>query len=220
MNEFQALALKTLAYADVFDYPLTAPEIWKFLITEKRIDPERFLREILEMRGEKKQVVTDGPFFCLPGRKKIIALRKKRQRWSQKKLKIARRVAKWLKLIPWIKMIAVTGNLAMENSDRGDDIDLLVVMTKNRLWLTRFFTVLLVELVSHRRRPGDKEAKDKICLNMFLDETHLAVPKKERDLFSAHEVCQLKVIWEKDNLYQKFLKKNQWIKEFLPNWRP
>lgn len=214
------MTLRTLAYADIFDYPLTAPEIWKFLITEQRVDPEKFLREILEMRKEKKQVGIDDQFFCLSGRKKIIALRKKRERWSQKKLTIARRVAQWLKLIPWIKMVAVTGNLAMENSGEDDDIDFLVATAKNRLWLTRLLTVLLVELASHRRRPGDKEAKDKICLNMFLDETHLAVPKKERDLFSAHEVCQLKILWQRGNLYQNFLKRNQWTKDFLANWKP
>ena len=55
---------------------------------------------------------------------------------------------------------------------------------------------------------------------MFLDERHLQIPKKEQDLFSAHEVCQLKVIWEKDGIYQKFLKENQWVRQFLPNWKP
>jgi hypothetical protein len=108
----------------------------------------------------------------------------------------------------------------MKNSDKDDDIDLLIVTKKNRLWLTRLLAVLLVELVARRRRPGEKDAKDKICLNMFLDETHLGVPPKERDLFSAHEVCQLKVLWERDNLYQGFLRNNQWTKEFLPNWKP
>lgn len=220
MNKLQAMALRTLAYADVFDYPLTAPEICKFLITQQRVDPDKFSREILEMRGKKKQIGKESLFFCLPGREKIMALRKKRGQWSQKKLTIASRVARWLKLIPWIKMVAVTGNLAMENSEKDDDIDLLVVTAENRLWLTRLLTVLLVELVSHRRRPADKEAKDKICLNMFLDETHLAVPQKERDLFAAHEVCQLKVLWQKDNLYQDFLKRNQWTKDFLANWKP
>jgi hypothetical protein len=86
--------------------------------------------------------------------------------------------------------------------------------------LTRLFSVFLVELTGKRRRPGDQKVKDKICLNMLLDESHLAIPEKERDLFSAHEVCQMKPLWEKERTYQKFLKANQWSQEFLPNWKP
>ncbi|MFQ6002788.1 MAG: hypothetical protein ACE5KJ_03495 [Candidatus Zixiibacteriota bacterium] len=148
-----------------------------------------------------------------------MAIRKKRERWSQKKMEIARRVANWLRFIPTIKMVAVTGALAMNNSQKEDDIDLLIVTTKNRLWLTRLLTVFLAELVARRRRPGDSEVRDKICLNMFLDENHLAVPKKEQDLFSAHEVCQLKLLWEKDETYQRFLRSNQWVERYLPNWK-
>ena len=46
------------------------------------------------------------------------------------------------------------------------------------------------------------------------------IPEKEQDLFSAHEVCQMKLVWEKERTYQKFLKANQWSQEFLPNWKP
>jgi len=108
----------------------------------------------------------------------------------------------------------------MGNSDLNDDIDLLMVSRKNRLWLTRLLTVLLVELIAKRRHPGDKDVKDKICLNMFLDEEHLRVPQKEQDLFSAHEVCQMKVLWEKEGIYKKFIRENKWVKKFLPNWKP
>ncbi len=218
MNQSRQAILQTLAYADVFDYPLTQAEIGRFLISKRKISQERVLKEVAVMKREK-QIVTSRGLFCLPGREKIVALRKKRGEWSQKKLRLARQAVKWLRLIPFIRMVAVTGNLAMLNSDENDDIDLLIVTAKNRLWLTRLLAVLLVELVSSRRRPGEEKARDKLCLNMFLDEDHLSLPQKERDLFSAHEVCQLKVLWERENLYQDFLKKNQWIKTFLPNWK-
>ncbi len=158
----------------------------------------------------------DG-FYSLDGREKIIKLRKKRQQWSQKKIKIAERIAKSLKLIPWVKMVGVTGGLAILNSDKNDDIDLLIVSTKKRIWLTRFLVTLLVSLVGKRRQPEETQVEDKICLNMFLDEEHLGMPKKEQDLFSAHEICQMKLLWDKDETYAKFLHKNQWAKKYLPN---
>lgn len=214
MNPVYKAILRTLAYADIFDYPLTEQEISQFLISEL---PQKIL-------GLPQGVTQRSGLYFLKGREKIVAIRKKREKWSQDKLKIAERVAKWLKLIPTIKMVAVTGALAMNNADRDDDIDLLIVAAKNRLWLTRLLTVFLVELVARRRRPGDPPAggrvRDKICLNMFLDENHLAMLQNERDLYAAHEVCQLKPLWSRNNGYQRFLAANLWSQKFLANWKP
>jgi len=214
--ELKKAVLSTLAYADIFDYPLKKEEIWRFLLSDIRyqiLDVSKGLKELPEVSQKNN-------FYFLKEREHLVLLRKKRERWSRKKLKIAKQVARCLKLIPTIKMVAVTGALAMENSNENDDIDLLIITSKSRLWLTRFLTVILLELVANRRHPADKEVKDKICLNMFLDEGHLEVPKKEQDLFSSHEVCQLKVLWDKNGIYQKFLKANLWSKKYLANWKP
>ena len=223
MTKLQKAILKTLAYADVFEYPLTLTEIHRFLISEtknvRRNTQEEIRKELNKNPYLVSHISYHDDFYFLKGREKIVVLREKREKWSQSKLKIAQKVTQWLKLIPFIKMVAVTGNLAMKNADENADIDLLVVASKNRLWLARLLTVLIVELVANRRHPQDKEVKDKICLNMFLDENHLQIPPNEQDLYSTHEVCQLKPLWQKDNFYQKFLEVNQWIKKFLPNWK-
>lgn len=220
MNELQKAVLKTLAYADIFAYPLTLKEIQLFLIASpentfslKEIEKEVNKPEIHSFIDSQKN------YFFLKNREEIVSFRQK-SLYSYKKLDLAEKTADWLKLIPFIKMVGITGNLAMENAGKNDDIDLLIVAGGQRLWLTRLLTIFLTELITKRRRPGDKEVKDKICLNMFLDEEHLALPKNEQNLFTAHEVCQLKILWQKDNIYQKFLKENQWCKNFLPNWKP
>jgi len=215
MKPLAKAVLCTLAYADIFDYPLKDEEIWRFLISTKKESPASVKRVLLEL----PQVSQKENYYFLKAKKDLAALRRKRARLSKKKLKIASKIAGWLKLVPFIKLVALTGALAMENSQKDDDIDFLIVTSKNRLWLTRLLIVLLIELVDSRRRPGDKKFKDKVCLNMFLTENHLALPKKERDLFSAHEVCQMRILWEKDDTYQKFLKANQWVKRYLPNWK-
>ncbi len=207
---------RTLVYADIFDYPLTAKEVWKYLISEEKVD---FWAIQTELRRKNELIAHKGIYFFLKNRQKVVKIRKNRQKCSQKKLKIARRVAKWLKIIPWIKLVGVTGALAMENADKNDDIDLLIIAVKNRLWLTRLLTVFLVEFIAHRRRPGDTNVCNKICLNMFLDEAHLKVPKKEQNLFTAHEIIQLKPIWDKNDAYKKFIMANLWVKKFLANWK-
>lgn len=209
--------LQTLAYADIFDYPLTAEELHKFLITSKPLNFSVFKKNLQGIIRRGGLIKTNGKYFFLKGREKIILLRQKRKFWSQKKIKIAKKVGYWLKFIPWIKMVGITGALAMENADKDDDIDMLIVTARNRLWLTRIIVVFLVGLLGRRRRPGETNVRDKICLNMFLDENHLGLPKKEQDLFSAHEVVQFKLLWERNNCYQKFLKANLWVKNYLAN---
>lgn len=220
MNDLQKAILKTLAYADVFDYPLTLGEIQLFLITSS--EKTSFLKEIKnEINKPELHSLIDSQknYFFLKNHEEIISLRQKRSFYSSQKLDLVKKTVGWLKLIPFIKMVGITGNLAMKNADENDDIDLLIITGRKRLWLTRLLTIFLIELVSKRRHPGDKEVKDKICLNMFLDEEHLTLPKNEQSLFTAHEVCQLKILWQRKNIYQKFLKENQWCKKFLPNWK-
>lgn len=38
------------------------------------------------------------------------------------------------------------------------------------------------------------------------------------DIYQAHEVLGMKVIWQRDNVYQKYLEENAWAMKFLPNW--
>jgi len=209
--------LRTLVYGDIFDYPLTLEELYQFLIDDKSVSFSLFKKIFRQARIKEKLIKVKGKYFFLKGREKIVDIRQKRKLWSEEKIEIVQRIARWLKLIPWIKMVGVTGALAMENADKNDDIDLLIITSKNRLWLTRLLAVFLLEIMAVRRRPGDIKVKDKICLNMFLDEKSLTLPKNERDLFSAHEVVQLKPLLEKGNCYQKFLKANLWVRKYLAN---
>lgn len=215
MKNLEESVLKTLAYADVFNYPLKKDEVWRFLISRTSQSEPKVLR----MLSACPKISQKGDFYFLKGRKKNVNLRKKKEGWSQKKIKIAKKTARWFKIIPWVKMVGVSGALAMSNAHKDDDIDFLIIAQKNRLWLTRLLVVLATEALGKRRRPNDKQFKDKICLNMFLAEDELAISQKERDLFSAHEVVQLKPIWERNNSYQKFIRKNQWVKKYLANWK-
>lgn len=185
---------KTLAYADIFDYPLTAEEIKLWLI-----------------KGDSFAPAKKG-YYYLPGRKKIIALRQNRARASRIKLKKLKSIISVIKLIPFIKLVCVTGALAMNNADQDDDIDLMIVTVKNRLWLTRLIIAIL--LFPHLRR-GQK-INNRLCFNLWLDETALAI--KRHNLYIAHEICQAKPIFERDNFYQKFIAANLWYKNYLPNW--
>jgi hypothetical protein len=202
--------LKTLHYFDIFDFPLMADEIEKFLPEPVSIPLEEPLSL---MSADDKRISADNGFYCLPGREGIVEIRRRRGGWSEPKLKKAKRIASILKFIPWIKLIAVTGALAMANSDEDDDIDLMMITSSGRLWLTRGLVVSFLLLTGQYRRP--EKVKDMVCPNLMISEEALEFP--DHDLFTAHEIVQMRPIFERDGMYQKFLQANRWVFELLPN---
>lgn len=206
--------LKTLVYADLFDYPLKAWEIHKWLIGKKAT--LRQLEKALA-RLNKKIKIQKGYYF-LPRRDALVSKRKKREKYSAQYLQRAMWIGQLFKLIPWIKLVGVSGNVAMDNASKVDDIDLMIVTRKKRLWISRIIMLGLLEIVGKRRKRGDsgKKASGKICINLLLEENQLA--QRNKDIYVAHEVLQMRVLWQKDGIYQKYLEDNQWAFQYLPNW--
>lgn len=214
-EEIASAIIRTITYSDIFDYPLTFREVLKFLISDTEVAGE-VVRGNLEILVDDGRIYTDGVFYFLKRRRDIVETRKKRNKWSEKKLTIAKEVANKLRALPWVKTIAITGSLAMENCDNDDDIDLMVITMANRLWFTRLILYTMAPILGiKRRRPKEKEIKDKVCFNLFLEENSLQI--QPENLFLAHEICQTIPIFNRDNTYEKFLWENRWVKKFLPN---
>lgn len=213
--------IQTLVYADIFDYPLTKEEIWRFLITDgslPKVNKEIFFKALETLIPRKDaQVVRYKEWFYLKGRAEIITVRVRRRRESQRKMTIARSVARFVSLVPAVQLIGVSGALAVENAKVTDDIDLFIISKKGTLWLTRLLILGILQILGKRRRWGEKQVENKVCVNMIMDESSLSLPKKRHDLYTAHEIAQLKVLFERDTIYQRFLKANSWGRKFLPN---
>lgn len=204
--------IKTLCYSDVFDYPLTLSEIQKYLLWT-RLDRKKILKQIEEISIIGEQ----NGYYYLLGRRENVAKRIDRENISTTKFKKAESMARLLSKIPFIKLIGVSGSLSMKNSSYRDDIDLFFITRKNTLWFVRFFVLFLLIISGQKRKKGKGKARDKICPNMFLSENNLSVDIQKQNLYMAHEVAQLKVLYNKDNTYEKFIHKNKWIKSYLPN---
>lgn len=202
--------LKTLVYADIFDYPLIKEEIWRFFICEKPVSQkelEKFLVSFDSSHG----------FYYLKKREHIISKRKIKEKESQKKLQIAKRIASLLGFIPSVLLIGVSGNLSMKNAEKKDDIDIFVITKSGTLWGTRLLLVLFLKILGKHRGKQDRHVENKICINMLIDETAMAIPSYRRNLYTAHEVVQMKPIFERHNMYNKFIAANAWVRKFLPN---
>ncbi len=63
----------------------------------------------------------------------------------------------------------------------------------------------------------DKSVSNKVCLNLFFDESNLSVPKFKRSEYTAHEVLQVKSLEQRDDTYSRFIDANRWVFDIFPN---
>ncbi|MBI2315203.1 hypothetical protein HYU93_04080 [Candidatus Daviesbacteria bacterium] len=208
--------LKTLIYADIFDYPLTVFEIHKWLIGKKAT--LRQVEKTLYKLSRESRVKSQGEYYYLPRRSKLVS---KRLRCGQQSLiyfRKAKMLSQILKLIPWVKLVGISGGLALNSASKKDDIDLFIIISKNRLWVSRLFIIGLFSLIGQRRKKGDQGRKiaGKFCINILLEEDKLE--QQNKDIFIAHELLQMKPLWFRGGIYSKYLLDNEWVFKSLPNW--
>ncbi len=208
--------LATLAYFDVFDYPLTAEEIQRGLI---RLD----LRTVFldEFDSALSRLTDDGlvfnahGFYFLFGRQFLVPLRRERARQAQRLIRRAQSVARLFALWPFVRAVFVSGSLAFENTSELSDIDVLIIVRDGRLWLTRFVLHGILFVAGVRRHRGHGIiAPGKICLNHFVSDRDLIIPMKS--LYNAQTYQHLKLLFSDDaDVVRKFYKSNKWLANFL-----
>lgn len=213
--------LATVAYYDGFSYPLTAFEIWKNLIrTDYSSDYEKGndlgLADIVNALGSddfSKYLENSNGFYFLKGKQEIVERRIKNQKVSADKLKRLRSVSYWLKCVPFVRMVGITGGLAMKNAHGKSDWDLLIVIEAGHIWTGRTLVTLFAHLIGKRRY--GKKIVNRLCLNYFVTDSSLEVMTK--DLFSANEYMFLIPLFGWD-VYHRFQIKNQWIRDMKPSY--
>lgn len=208
--------LRTLAYSDIFNFPLTKEEIWKYLISSRKVSYSIFEKSLKDMIG--KNISEKDNYFCFKKREKIIISRKKNIREVEKKNKIARRVASHLSIIPTIKFIGISGGLAMEDVKKDDDIDFFIITEKNKLYITRLLILVILELLKVRRKRVEGKPANKVCVNFLQDESKMSFALDRRDLYTAHEIVQLKPLFQRDYVFSKFIEENKWVKKHFVNF--
>lgn len=209
----------TLAYSDIFNFPLTKEEIWIRLVSDRKIKREEFEKGLISL-VETSVIELSENYYCLSGSKQNIKKRNKNSLEAEKKLSIAKKVAYYLSFIPSIKFIGISGGLATGNVDVNDDIDFFIITKKNSLFVTRFFALVMLEILRLRRTRNDKNSGNKICLNLLIDEDNLSWPEKMRDLYTAYEIIQIKPLFEKDNIFKRFFTANSWTRKYFKNNNP
>jgi hypothetical protein len=193
--------LNTALYADIFDYPLTLPEIHRYLVgssasleaVSESLAGDRFLRKV-------------GRYYTLQGRECIVETRERREQIAAHLWPEAIRYGRMIASLPFVRMVAVTGSLAMNNVDVDADIDYLIVTTPGRLWLARLLSLVVTRLAAFRGIS--------LCPNFLLTQEVLEI--SEHSLYSAHEFVQM-IPLSGMELFQRMRSLNLWVQDFLPN---
>lgn len=199
--EITRAILDTVVYADVFDYPLTLPEIHRYLtgVNTARQD----ITELLVSGFLLQQV---GEYYTLPGREAIVSMRKHREREAARLWRAARFYGGVITRLPFVRMVAVTGSLAMNNVEANADIDYLIVTVPGRLWSCRLLVLVVARIAALHGFS--------LCPNFLLTQNALDI--SGHSLYAAHEFTQM-VPLSGTEIYEQMRTLNPWVKDFLPN---
>lgn len=214
MENSEKAIIRTLLYSDIFDYPLSEEEVWKYLISNKNIDKTIFDDKIKKINSV---VFRKNGFLHIEKKADAVSGRINKFKESQKKFNLAHKTIKKLFIIPTVIFIGISGNLSMMNADKKDDIDLFVITKKDTVWITRLLLIFYLKILGRHRKRTDRDVADKFCLNMIVDEEKLSLTKNLRSLYTAHEIAQLKPVMQRENIYEKFINCNKWIQSYMPN---
>ena len=193
--------LRTAAYADVFDYPLTTLEMHHYLMNFRAS-----FEAVEQVLLEGKLLRFSAGYYTLPGREALAGVRQRRELtadplWSQ-----AVYYGGVIANLPFVRMVAVTGSLAMNNVESDPDIDYLIVTAPRWLWLTRALVLTVARRAAMRRV--------RICPNYLVTEEALVFP--DQTLYTAHELKQMIPLFGMD-VYARICSLNHWADRFLPN---
>jgi len=198
--------IKTLAYYDVFNYPLTLEEIYFCLDTNSV--PKEKLQSKINSLSNKNIIYKKNDYFLLNPDYNSISKRVEGNKRAEKKMKIANRFSKMISFFPFIRAVFLSGSISKGFMDKEADIDYFIITKKNRLWLARFLLVLFKKIFL-------LNSYKFFCINYFISEDNLEI--EEKNIYTATELVTLIPTYG-SNLYNDFYSANSWLKTYYPNY--
>lgn len=219
----------TIAYYDYFNYPLTASEIYYYLINLETKDQKPKTKntnqnqktrpafcEIIKTLGEsqnlEKLIGQKNGFYFLRNREEIIASRIRRKKLTDQKFKKSKRILKFLSYLPFTRLVMISGSMSIGNPREESDIDLLIVVKAGRIWTARAI-ITFFALIFGKYRHTEK-TENRLCLNHYITDKSLAIDFG--NLYKAQEYLNLIPIAGDLNIYDEFFAANQsWMENYV-----
>lgn len=215
MTKGEQLVLQTLAYSSCFRFALTVDEVWQRLPFDKQyLASQKKINDVLKKLLNQGKIKSRQNFYFLD--EDDWRNRVQRQKYVQGKQRELAQLLPLLRRIPTLKAVILTGSTAVDNAKQADDLDFMVICQAGTLWLTRLLVTLLTKFKHKRPLKKDNNAW---CFNIYLDERDLTIPRDRRSLYEAYEILQMRYVLDTDQLEQRFLAANSWLKQYLSYYR-
>ncbi len=205
MSEIKKNILATLAYFDLFNYPLTTDEILLYLPV--KCDPGTFENALMCLVIDRLVYHFDK-FYTLKNDYFLIERRVKGNAKAAEMISIAKKVSDLLIRFPYVRGIAISGSLSKNFADENSDIDLFIITAKNKLWLARTMMHCFKKLTFLVKR------EHYFCMNYYIDERDLQI--HEKNIYTAIEIATL-IPLHGDTVFEQFYNANAWSRDYLPN---
>lgn len=129
-------------------------------------------------------------------------------------LEKTKKYIRFIKWIPWLKMVAVGNSISMNAGTPESDIDLFIVTTPDTMWINRIVITFIFSLL--RVRKTDKKHAWMFCLSFFATTEWMNFKnwKIQDDIYLYFWIVYLKPILSYDDTYEHFLQINSTWADF------
>jgi hypothetical protein len=205
LSDLKKNILATLAYFDLFNYPLTLDEV--FLYLPAKCDTGDF-EYALKCLVIDRLIYHFDKFYTLKNDYFLISRRVKGNIKAAELIVTAKKVSNLLIRFPYVRGIAISGSLSKNFADDESDIDLFIITAKNKLWIARTLMHCFKKLTYLVNR------QDYFCMNYYVDEQELQI--HEKNIYTAIEIATLIPV-HGDTVFEQFYIANSWSRNYLPN---
>ncbi len=153
LSSLEKSILKSIVYFDILSYPLKEKELlWNLANTFDVTSRDYFLSvslgEVIKKSQYLQEVIRNNHgFYFLKGREELIEERKEKERISEQNWKKLKKITPIINWTPFLKGVFVSGSLAINNSNKSSDIDLMIIAEKGRIFTVRFFLTLVLSII-------------------------------------------------------------------------
>jgi len=210
-SSIQRDVLRTILYFDIFRYPLSPGEIYRYLPSNST-SPEDVHRACVTppLSGFLRE--DEGLYFLSPPSIETNPVQERRtnERRARRFMKIAKVMARIVIRFPFVRGLGISGELSKGVVSKDGDIDFVVVTAPRRVWIVRTIFILFKKVLLLNR-------KKFFCVNHFIAEDYFFI--SERNKYTALEIATIIPLFN-PLFFSSFSDQNPWIREFYPNLDP